>query len=244
MRRRRQFTWFPTLGTAGIESSNDNLSGRSFEISVLPNLGNQPLLNTFVIPVVPDAPEDNSDLSQGQGRLVQGLGNEYIIERIVGKIFLAAGLGAATAPAATLVGAGMFVGRANDEQSGGGVDTPVGSASVAELNQNYSPLHEDVIREPWLWRRTWVLGGNATSVTNGGFSFAPLTNAFYGSVQDGPHIDAKSVRRIGNDERLWFAVSTVSIINQGALGTQTTVTGYLDLRVLGALRKARGKSAF
>lgn len=242
MRGRRKFTWFPTLGSASAQGNPHVLSGRSFSVQVLPN-NTGPVINTFILPVVPDAPLNEQDAAVGEGRLVQAIGNEWFLERIVGKLFLAQGLGVATAAAATLVGAGFFVARANDVNSGGGIGTPVGSASVAERNENYSPIHDNVIREPWLWRRTWILGGQAGSATFQGFTFAPLFNGFYGSVSDGPHIDAKSVRRIGNDERLWLAVSTASLILSEAQ-SDNLVTGYLDIRVLGALRKAKGKSTF
>jgi hypothetical protein len=221
------------------------LSGRIFNLQVIPGPpGQQGPINTFILPVVPDAPEDNEDLPVGQGRLVQALGNEWFLERIVGKLFLSLRLGQSTLDTRhALVGAGFFVARASDEDFGGGIDLPIGAEDFQRRNSNYSPIHEDVIREPWLWRRTWILGGQFNAQE--GYNQFPSTNAFYGSVMDGPHIDAKSVRRIGNDERLFFAISTANFkSNSAGLDTNNTVDGYLDLRVLGSLRRARGKSTF
>jgi hypothetical protein len=232
------------LGSNFGGSESDILAGRRFSIDVLPHNNGLPLINTFILPVVPDAPEDNSDLATGQGRLVQGLGNEWFLERIVGKLFLALGLGIPNeAPNAALVAAGFFVARANDEDSGGGIDFPIGSVTLPERNSNYSPLHADVIREPWLWRRAWMLGGTGSTAQSQALSLFPNTTAQYGSIADGGHIDAKSVRRIGADERLWFAISTVAP-NNSESPFNGQVQGYLDLRVLGALRKAKGKSTF
>lgn len=239
--RRKRFNWFPTLGSV-TGAEQDHLSGRSFEIAVAANVAATPIITTLILAVTSDAPIDNTDVGNTNALI---MGQEWFLERIVGKLFLGNALqdsgSPPTAVNSVLIGAGFFVARANDADSGGGVNTPIGSATVAERNPNYSPLHLDAIREPWLWRRTWVLGGDLS--LGAGLSGNPLTNSSYGSVLDGPHIDAKSVRRIGQDERLWFAVSTASLTTNE---TQTSgvVQGYLDYRILGALRRARGKSAF
>lgn len=246
MRRKRQrFGWLPTLGSTSESGSihENTLNGRAFTISVFANTGGGHSINTFVVPVTADQPLDSSAAAVTVGGNFIATGTDWFLERIVGKLFLGSRIGdeAEQRPNVVLVGAGFFVARANDADSGGGIDTPIGSASSAERNENYGPLNEDTVREPWLWRRTWVLGGTAQA--DNGLSFAPLTNMNYGSVLDGPHIDAKSVRRIRNDERLWFAVATASISGSaGQIGG--TVNGYLDYRILGAPRKSQNRSAF
>lgn len=76
----------------------------------------------------------------------------------------------------------------------------------------------------------------------------PPTTAHYGSIMDGPHIDAKSVRRVGNDERLWFAVSAVNfpLVTQSEIvvNQDVQIRGYLDFRVLGRLTRAHNRSNF
>lgn len=157
-----------------------------------------------------------------------------------------------------LVAAGFFVARANDSGSGGGESTPIGSASLQETNDNYSPLYATTVREPWIWRRTWMLGnpselGFAQAFINNntgvgqtllGTSSFPPTTAHYGSVSDGAHIDAKTARRVTQDERLWFAVSAVRF----PIGTVTVenpnLRGYLDVRLLAGLRKAHNRGVF
>jgi len=261
-RIKRKFTWFPTIGTAVGPQDSDNLNGRTFSLAVNADGST----NVLISQLVPDVPVEGDELNPDDpGQLVQHIGQEYILERLVGKIFIdmQARRNAANDPSnwdSAIVGVGFFVARANDADVGGGVNTPIGSATPAERQENYSPLAEDTIREPWIWRRVWALGNqafvqigaasqivsfNTANVTAGG-AFYPPTTAGYGSMSDGPHIDAKSVRRVGNDERLWMAVASAGFprvgleqVNQaGVLG------GYLDLRVLGRLTRARGKSAF
>lgn len=242
MRGKRQFTWMPTLGSVPAEGvAASILNGRLIAMQVFPpgpDAG-PGQVNTFIVPVIPDAPLDNTN-SIGPGDLVRHVGQEWFLERLVGKLFVAFRIGAEE-PTNCLVGAGFFVARANDSNSGGGVDTPIGSASFQERNDNYSPINEDAIREPWIWRRTWLLGG--TVVQTDPFSSSFSVNTFAGSVLDGPHIDAKSVRRIGNDDRLFFAISTVTLGGSSELGPGF-LQAYLDLRVLGQLRKARNTGKF
>lgn len=181
--------------------------------------------------------------------------------RIVGKLFAErknfAFSGSQDDPdPAVLFGAGFFVARANDLSVGGGSGTPIGSATIQERRDHYSPLDTDTVREPWIWRRTWILGlsGRAPrSSTAVGPDFPtatiftahwPASTGLYGSVMDGPHIDSKVKRRIGQDDRLWFAISATPYpLGQNTSGN-LNVEGYLDYRLFGALRKARSRSAF
>lgn len=259
-RRRTRYTWLPTLGTAFGEDG-DNSSGRSFNLNVPADGTSAVLISALTF----DEPLEGDDLALGTP-LGTVLGNEYFLKRIVGKLHAELlqvnTLGNdPSRPTACLFGAGFFVARANDTSQGAG--SPIGSASLSERQENYSPLAEDTIRKPWIWRRVWTLGNQArwlkpVVITGGqaqatlpaiaiaaGATFPPNTAA-YGSVADGPHIDAKTARRIKQDERLWFVVAGRNwpagdgVVANGGLN----VNGYLDFRLLGALRKARQGSAF
>lgn len=271
-RRRTKYTWFPVRGSAGPAETGDDFSGLAANLSVPPDGS-----TTIVIsPMVPDVPLEGDDINNdAPGQLVQAIGQEYIVERIVGKCFTTVTAPADDPPAAifpksVLVVAGIFVARANDSAAAGGQNTPVGSASIGEALENYSPSSVDAIREPWMWRRAWVLntGRNqpnfvtpqapfgATVNNTGGLLTvgAPTINSnlHYGSVLDGPHVDVKSVRRIGNDERLWFVITARTLdIRLQSIGQATPnalidsgVAVYFDYRVLGALRKAKNHSSF
>lgn len=271
MRRRRRPGWFPTIGVDQSES-DDNWNARAFSLNGAPN----GLTSIIIFPVIPDVQVDGDSFSANDpGQLVQAMGQSYELERIVGKIFLGCGAPrddnpAAIFPKVAYIGAGFFVARQADNNVGGGPNIPVGSASAAEAVENYSPLSEDTVREPWIWHRTWLISSgrnindpDAQSVftpitastgseTFGGPTVAtglPTTNVGMGTY-DGPHIDARSGRRVDGDERLWCAVaarsadSLLGMEDPNTLAAQW-VRGILQIRVLGFLRKtAVNRSTF
>lgn len=255
-KRRTKYTWFPTTGTTVIPESF-NASGSQFVISV--NGSGVP--STLITPLTYDVPAEagSSVLPDDPGVLAGIVGQEYFIKRIVGKVF--AGLqafrnvnGDPSVPSAALVAVGMFIARANDNDSGGGPNTPIGSASAQELIDNYSPLSNETIREPWIWRRTWILGNKADTffaqntaagaISVGHGQMFPPTTADYGSIQDGPHIDAKCARRVSLDERLYLAVSASPWPLTVIADDDLTVIGYVDYRILAQLRKASARGVF
>jgi len=256
-RRRARYTWLPTIGTAGPGEVDDNSSGRTFGITVA-TTGEQTVL---ISELTFDRPVEGDNLTSQATPLGTVLGNEYFLKRIVGKLFAAYRPRTnqnndPSQPTGALFGAGFFIARANDDSQG--ADSPIGSASASERVENYSPLSEDTIREPWIWRRTWILGNDAMrrqhinpnltleAIDQDAATVFPPSTAGYGSVADGPHIDAKTARRVKQDERLWFVVATRTCPFSDVITPQQsgTIDGYLDFRLLGALRKARQGSAF
>lgn len=275
-RRTRKYTWFPVRGTGnpGDPNGTDEFNGLFGSLNIAPN----GITSAVIVPLIPDVPMEGNEIDpNAPGQLIQSLGQEYFIERIVGKAFIGvstpvddAGPPAVTFSKTFLVGVGIFVARAADRNAGGGPDIPIGAASLAEVVENYSPLSTDAIREPWMFRRTWVLHSGrlagSPNVPQGPFSPhpvgatatiqsqpAPQTNIGYGSALDGPHFDIKSVRKVGNDERLWLVFAArnldtlIASIEQTTLPTAVTnnaVSGYFDYRVLGRLARARNRSNF
>jgi len=248
-RRRSGGTWLPTLGTQPVAGDAENaFSGRVIGSASVVTDG-----FVTIFPLIPDAQIEGDD-ANATSNLVNYVGNEYVIKRIVGKAFIARGNpgGELDNAGAVLVGLGLFVARANDANIGGGIDTPIGSATLGERRDNYGPLEVDTIREPWIWRRTWILGsaGNANGIVAGPNELAgqyPCSTALYGSVADGPHIDSRVKRRVSQDNRLWAAIQGVPIDNAGwaiTEGTSIPISMFLDYRVFGSLRRARGTSAF
>lgn len=253
-KRRPKYTWLPTLGSVrSSEQPVANNSGIRFTLNTTGSV--DPV--TVIFPLTFDTPGDPDDVDPAAGGvLVNMVGHEYFLRRIVGKCLIA--IQASTAPAndpsrtpGVIVTAGFFVARANDPDSGGGPTTPIGSASQQEVIDNYDSLSRETIRAPWIWRRAWILGNKARELasttvqdfaTNAANMFPPTT-AHYGSVADGPHIDAKTARRVAQDERLFFTATAAQFpetpTNQGA-----AVLGYLDYRLLGQLRKAHNRGVF
>lgn len=235
-RRRRAVTWLPTLGTAGPVETNDNASGRAFSLDTPPDGTTEVAITALTF----DVPRDADSAALTIDTLADIIGSEYMLRRIVGKCF-ANSLLDSEGPAAILFGAGFFVARAADEQQAQEGNQPIGSQSPSERVENYNPLSDDCIREPWIWRRVWILGRDGAG--EGAPSF-PSTTVGYGSVQDGPHIDAQTMRRVGNDERLWFAVAARNFPIAVASTSPGQIFGYLDYRLLGSLLKARNRGVF
>lgn len=269
-RRRRKFAWFPILGAANPNEQPDDLNGRVFGVPFDGSGNSVPL----VFPLLPDVQQEVEQIQPDQpGQLVEALGQDYLIERIVGKVFVAAGSPADDAtfifPKIVQVSCGFFVARQADDNAGGGPNLPIGAASQLELSENYSPISDDNVRRPWMWRRDWILstgrpnsnqaalrtpfgpvatntGGPNNLVTQ---SAVPTCNTMYGSVMDGPHVDIKTSRRVRSDERLWFIVGVRALdrlfnVENPSVGALAEVNGLVQIRVLGALRRPNNRSNF
>jgi len=245
-KRRNRGTWLQTLGARLDETSDSFFNGFSFSMPV-----DSTQFYTYIQPVTTDAPSFQGDSVNDQTVMGDVIGNEYFLDRIVGKIHLQTLAGDSLAP--VLVGAGFFVAQADDVTK----SIPIGSATALEERSNYCPIEADTVREPWIWRRTWILGAQGNTFYEGlavgdpiGTDTAfgwPNSNSQYGSVLDGPHIDAKTKRRVGQEDRLWFAVATSYIpgfVNPGLMEELQTVIGYVDLRLHGALRRSRPSGRF
>jgi len=239
-RRRTRYTWLPNTGSAGpAADTGDTTNGRDFGLINVPINGTTDLV--FV-----DLLNDDATEEQTVGPIGPIINSEYVIKRIVGKFFIGVEQGAGTdIVPAVLVGAGIFVARANDIDTSGGLFQPIGAVNTASGVDNYSPLRQETIREPWIWRRTWVLSNQLqTAAANSVNRVFPRSTAEYGSVMDGPHIDAKTGRRVGQDDRLWAVVAARNFPLNTTNDTVTGVRAFIDYRVLGAGRRAKARSAF
>lgn len=258
-RRRRRLTWFPTLGTGNIVLDSDPPHRE-----ILLNVANNGGSNIITVPLTFDQPQQGRGaITTEQTPLDDFIGSEYIIERIVGNQFYnlatdaTAGFsGGANLGRAILVTAGVFVARADDLDP----NSPAGGAILAEELRNYSPASVENIREPWMFRRTWLLGAGPTGLYGGGgglvndptgatreirtiFAY-PSSNVYYGTAAGGPHVDIKSSRRVRQDERLWWVTSAQNYPTGTATTGTFTVVGMFDYRILGQLVKARNSSSF
>lgn len=213
---------------------------------------------TSIVPVTWDVPFEEDFAAPGADSLSDVIGSSYTLYRLVGKCFTqrqpnpVSGIDNAHG---LFVTCGFFVARANDSATGGGVNTPIGSATAAERFENYSPQAATTLREPWIWRRSWLLGAGGRNLRSGGVNNVPssaietanypATSAGYGSVLDGPHIDTKMKRRIGNDDRLFFACTSTPYPFNTASAEAMTCDTLVDLRILGMLRKGnKNRSSF
>lgn len=185
------------------------------------------------IPVVIDAPrpetESLSDIED----------SGYRLRRIVGKIFC---LGDTLDQTSDIIVIGIIAGlivRRTDQLG-------VSLASQVGLNQNScSPSERENWQDPWIWRRSWVLANPSlfTSVAAGLPDNIAWTNFMHGpSAADGPHIDQKTARIIGPEERLFLNLSATVLLGGGDPQNDETnrTLVFTELRVLASMRTSSG----
>lgn len=145
----------------------------------------------------------------------------YRLRRVVGKIFVACRQvpddESPSNPTSLIAWAGIIVRRVNS------AGDPVSTSVFADAYENQ--------RDPYLWRRDWALtnylaqGAAVTKV----YSF-PTQNVDYGSVMDGPHVDAKTKRFVGAEERLYMDVGFTYIDGTGEAINGPQIDVWWDLR--------------
>lgn len=223
-----------------------NAAGVEFSLAIPGGLSPSGAIHWDATGLTFDTTED-SETAQAETRhkTLQDIvtGNEWRLRRIVGKFFCAVGAtyaGTTSIPLAD-VALGFIVSKTYDDGE------PL--TDFDEVN----PLAQVSMEDPWIWRRRWLLGPSGdnystwtnyegTSADNRLYGPAmgfPPNNVAYGSVQDGPHIDAKTARVIHRSERL-FVVLAARQFNWSAGVDQADmrVTGLLDYRLLGSLRSS------
>lgn len=230
-RRRPAVAWLPHVA---IDSQDPKLGVWNGSVTVAAaNNG----FNTTILSLTPDFPAEAIRASGDIASLSDFEGSAYRLRRVVGKVFLGMNqqIGAAMQeyPMAALVGVGFMVTRV-DPQNGAPL---VGAAADPNF---YSPIINDATRDPWVWRRTWVLVNdfaNSTASTQAIWQF-PRTNCEYPSVADGPHIDQKTARRVSDEERLFAIISTQNI--SGTADIAGSVKYVLDYRILASMYRTSG----
>lgn len=238
-RRRAKYLWFPILGTINDNADPPELGELSpFFISHAVGAPSLELNNVDIIPLTLDNPVNEQLAAAGETLGTAIGGRDWFCRRIVGQCFVSLATVVGQVQSSVLVTCGIFVARADPS----GIN-PIGNNIAVEREQTYNPLSVRTISEPWLWRRSWHLGNvNSTVVDVNPARNFPAANSGYGDVRSGPHVDAKTARRISEDDRLWFAVSSIG--TGGNANTGTNVQVVADFRILGQLRRSKGKSAF
>lgn len=252
--KRARYTWMPMLGQPynNGEGGVYNVTARNIIIFPSANIATPPTQSAsglFLTPLVPDYTEEEDAASTTMTLRDYTEGQDWFLRRLVGKISLGCITRDITGDdtqfwPTVIVGAGFFVARAKDDNQTQ-VDAP-----DAEVD----PLNTHNIRQPWLWRRTWMLGASQVQAESGNpgapqFSAIwPNTTEAFGSMSDGPHVDAKTMRRILREQRLWFAVSCIGFrdgsATQVSQADQPLVMGTFDIRALGQMRRSKNRSAF
>lgn len=193
------------------------------------------------IPLVLDAQQSPLDTNDPSLSDIESSG--YRLRRIVGKIYAQCAQSVKTADTdavlSGLVTVGIMVRRAS-QSTGQSVGFIAGQVNI-------DPTIIDNTSDPWVWRRTWWLGNNGALLglqsDDTALNPVPINNfGGYGSgIYDGPHIDQKTARIVGPEERLYLTAAVTILVPGSSSAAEPLVVGFVtDLRVLGSLRTTAG----
>lgn len=231
--RRPRVVWLPQDPFFSVDSSG---LGHSTLMSAVDTLAGSTTAGetvTIVAPCVRDVPIN--PLTAGS-TLADIENSGYRLRRIVGKIwvgYITRGV-EPTPPALVCCTAGFIVLRCDDQ----------GIPLAPTGNDNYNTLIIENTENPWIWRRSWLVGnpnGAAGSIINSQSGTTPgfINNLTLGGNSDGPHVDAKTARIVGPDERLFLVLSTMTI-DVGDNGIAGQVQWLWDCRYLASMRSMVG----
>lgn len=240
-RRAPRVVWLPptTENSVGQPAAGLEVTWKRFVIDITGPIGTT---STGEVPVV----IDGADQANNAFASISDLYNStYRLRRIVGKIFFSArpnGLESVASPRVLGVTAGFIIRSIN----------PASGQSLAGLTLDQSATSPALItnsNDPWIWRRSWIIGRLAeldSPQTTDAFPSLPNTN--FGnngaSAVDSGHFDQKTARIVGPEERLFLDVS-VTILTQDAEGalhpdSVTFVDCVYEARVLASIKSGSG----
>lgn len=247
-RRKARVQWLPNIGLARPHTAAPGEIGQDtsgFDITFTADI-NETV--TFSAPLLRDNPPAVSQVGAPHSVLDKQplqFSNQYgyRLRRIVGKIFCSAGFTVPDAqnnvpPDAVQLSCGIIVRRVNEEDG-----TPLADAD----GENVNSLDNNA--DPWIWRRDWILGhdGNfandgQTTINTSGLRCFPGCNSKYGSVKDGAHIDQKTARIIGPEERLFMnmSVDCLPFAHAAPIDTNPIIYVNCQYRILGTVMTNAG----
>lgn len=229
-RRKPAVVWLPNVGTplvhGGVTVGNVNENPSDIEFFIPVSTAGEP--QTFSAPLVLDNPREAAQTGAPLSVLqTQGLALNtdwgYRLRRIVADYVCAAAPtnDQATNPGAVSLELGLIVRR---------VDPTTGNALSAAQFQDVNTLENN--RDPWIWRRSIVLGQgkittNGAAIIMEAVTQFPPTNMAYGNSKY-QHIDQKTARRIGPEERLFLNITAWLIPYDETIGGSTNAidNGY------------------
>lgn len=239
--RRPKVVWLPSdinnrLGLGVPATVGTQTALGAFDVDLSPGASTG-VTSTVTIPIVKDEPQNITGATETLSDLE---GSAYRLRRICGKIFVRADNSSAVVAVGSvttfLVTAGFIILR-----------TLPSGAPLSALSTDYETTSLDNVRDPWIWRRNWIVANNIGILTANPTSLfvgsAPTSNYTLGSggVLDGPHVDAKTARVVSDEERLFLVVSSTALDGDAQTGvTQDSVHITYDLRVLASMRSSSG----
>lgn len=234
-RRKTKVVWLPVdlsnrLGTAPATGTLDNTSSTIIKTFTGNPLGDLPAAEE--IPVLKDFTESDN-IASASTSLADIEQSGYRLRRIVGKLVFAVQQVADADPDAVSIchiTAGFIIRRVNHQ--GISVNSIAGQ-------QGISPANVQNIMDPWIWRRSWVLCNNLIQTDPNVQAFQQSNIRYGAGNMDGPHVDAKTARIVGPEERLFLSVVSEGV-NGNAQGAPANIILLGDIRVLGSMRSNAG----
>jgi len=236
-RRGAKAAWFPIVGTLYNDGDRDQTwfdiilttqSGTTTPGNRYSANGNEVWSTILTLDDTPDV--DNPDTGSSLRDFVQG--QEYRLERLVGKVYGAIRQSASDNVATAILGIGFAILPVNDELQ----------AEPSLSQADYNPLNASNAQAPWIWRRTWILANNVGP----NVFYYPQSTSGHGSVADGGHVDTRGARRrIRKEQRLFMCVAASVVEGAGSGNLESSnIHVAADLRVLGMMRSAKATSSF
>lgn len=248
MRRSRKprVVWLPQTNANSLDTAQS-----SYQATTLAVANGTGTTGVVEIPMVLDAQQGIFDPNSSLADIES---SGYRLRRIVGKIWCICGQSnfenLTNTPINAIATCGIIVRRA---------DTLTGQSLATLADPTGQQVHPGIIDntgDPWVWRRSWFLGNNTALANRYDFGLGaglfpsygiidkfPQANWEYGSVADGPHIDQKTARVVGPEERL-FLTWSVMIVTETTIADPAPVplnfALFTDFRILGSLRTSSG----
>lgn len=232
-RRKPRVVWLPIdrsnrLGVSGDATAPTATSLGVVSLTVPGGTGNS---TTAIVGVVADSPLQIA-LTGALNSLADVESSGYRLRRIVGKIFCdTIQDDEAGRPISVIVTVGFIILRCHSDGTPLGIFGGLGQ-------EGYAATTLENISDPWIWRRSWRLGNVPLAGSTPGAAIWPETNATAAGTFDGPHIDAKTARIVGPEERLFMVATGTGV--EGNSQFQASATIITDLRVLASMRSNVG----
>lgn len=236
MRKKPRVIWLPPdlnnrVGVAPGVASLPSQSAHFFIAQTGNGIGANPDVN--VNAVVKDVDAGDDFLTSIPTTLSDVTNSGYRLRRLVGKINVLCAQDTAADnldPTLFQVTCGFIILRVR------GGDTPLDTFG------SYDPSAIGSSMDPWIWRRSWIIGDQAGAAAINRNTRAPRSNFenYSGGNADGPHLDQKTARLVGPEERLFFVSSVQGLDGdpQGPNPGLILIVG--DVRVLVSMRTSMG----
>lgn len=253
-RRRPRGVWLPNVGQPDWSPGNPvGIQPSYIDANFTITLGGE-RTPTAEFPLFEDGNSQQLlGLASVQDQTTKGLNDliewGYRLRRIVGQISVTCGTTVqdqtnVTRDLAGLICTAAIIVRKQEALGVGG--------SLASLAGDINTQDYENVRDPWIWRRSWPLLNSQVGLVAGSDptgaspeADAILSESIYspyeaGDMRSGPHVDAKTARIIGAEERCYLDVSWRNRHNDQAQVTDWDVSVFFDYRGFATLRSNQG----